>query len=309
MESYEETAGELPGAPPDVAMRLPPHAITHLREDGQTAGGPYQPPAEHEGALGYTMFDTPHSEDDALLVLLPKDSIGALPSQAGVRIKSGCGRAYLGIVVRGPFALPDGLRADAPPVVATAIRGGFFLPEYHGLVQVEIAGEEKNGQLHPHRFRPRPNSPVFALSEAEVQAFLKTGGNIHLGQAFGHENLPIAFPSTAKEVLPRHTGILGTTGGGKSTTVANLVAQLQQAGVATILLDTEGEYTEINEPTNDPKMIEILAEMGRKPQGVANTHLYYPIGRQSANPLHPNRRPFSPSFENISPTPRWRFST
>ena len=294
MDGYTESAGE-------VAMRLPAQAITQLREDGLTVGGPYRSPAGHEGALGFTMFDTPQSEDDSLLVLLPKDSIGALPSQAAVRIKSGCGRVYLGVVVRGPFALPDGLRADAPPVVATAIRGGFFLPEYHGLVLVEIAGEEKNGQLHPHRFRPRPNSPVFALTEEEIKTFLKTGGNIHLGDAFGHENLPIAFPSTAKEVLPRHTGILGTTGGGKSTTVANLVAQLQQAGVATILLDTEGEYTEINEPTDDPKMIEILAEQGRQPQGVANTDLYYLIGRQCANPLHPNRQPFSPSFENLSP--------
>ena len=300
MGDYEEIGG-LPEAPLDIAQRLPAQAITHLREDAQTVGGPFTPSAEHEGALGFTMFDTPQSEDDTLLVLLPKNNIGALPSQAAIRIKSGCGRVYLGIVVRGPFALPDGLKADAPPVVATAIRGGFFLPEYHGLVAVEIAGEEKNGQLHPHRFRPRPNSPVFALSEAEVRTFLKTGGNVHLGNAFGHENLPISFSSTAKEVLPRHTGILGTTGGGKSTTVANLVAQLQKAGVATILLDTEGEYTEINEPTDDPKMIEILSEMGRLPEGVAATDLYYPIGRQCANPLHPRRQPFSPSFENISP--------
>src|SRR5205809_99502 len=90
-------------------------------------------------------------------VVLRELRIGQLPSQATVRVQSSDGRVYLGVVVRGPFALPDGLRADAPPVVASAVRGGFFLPEYHGLVIVEIAGEERNGQLQPHRFRPLPN--------------------------------------------------------------------------------------------------------------------------------------------------------
>jgi DNA helicase HerA-like ATPase len=291
---------ELPPLPADLAQRLPAEALATIRADMRAAGGPYVPP-EEDGRIGCTMFDTPASDDDTIPVLLPKENIGQLPSQAAVRIRSSDGRDYLGVVVRGPFALPDGLRPDAPPVVATAIRGGFFLPDYHGLVVVEIAGEEKNGQVQPHRFRPRPSSPVYVLDEEEVRRFLKTGGNIRLGRAFGHDDLEIAFSSTAKEVLPRHTGILGTTGGGKSTTVANLVARLQQAGVATILLDTEGEYTEMNEPTDDPRMIEILNEMGREPQGVPNTDLYFLVGRQCANPQHPRRKPFSPAFSGISP--------
>ncbi len=292
---------ELPPLPDEVAQSFPSEAFARLREDMQTAGGSYMPPIGHEGSIGCTMFDTPTSDDTTIPVLLPKENIDQLPSQAAVRIKSQDGHTYLGIVVRGPFALPDGLRADAPPVVATAIRGGFFLPDYHGLVIVEIAGEEKNGQLQPHRFRPRPNSPVFVLKPEEVREFLKTGGNVRLGRAFGHDDLEIAFPSRDKQVLPRHTGILGTTGGGKSTTVANLIAQLQAAGVATILLDTEGEYTEMNEPTDDPKMLEILQEIGRAPQGVPDTDLYFLVGRQCANPMHPRRKPFSPAFSGISP--------
>ena len=292
---------ELPPLPDDLAQRLPAETLDQIREDTQAAGGPYVPPVGHEGSVGCTMFDTPTSDDTTIPVLLPKENIDKLPSQSAVRIKSPDGHTYLGIVVRGPFALPDGLRADAPPVVATAIRGGFFLPDYHGLVIVEIAGEEKNGQLQPHRFRPRPNSPVFVLDDEEVRRFLKTGGNVRLGRAFGHDDLEIAFPSGSKEVLPRHTGILGTTGSGKSTTVANLIAQLQAANVATILLDTEGEYTTMDEPTDDPKMVEILHEMDREPQGVPNTDLYFLVGRQCANPLHPRRKPFSPAFSGISP--------
>ena len=302
----QKTPGELPQPPEEIARRLPPEALERMREDTHARGGPYQAPAWREGSVGCTMFDTPTSEDDTVAVLLPKESIAQLPSQAGVRIKSkdpttGQFRSYLGIVVKGPFALPDGLRADAPPVVATAIRGGFFLPEYHGLVMVEIAGEELRGQLQPHRFRPLPNSAVWVLEQEEVREFLKTGGNVRLGRAFGYEDLEIAFPSDKKEVLPRHTGILGTTGGGKSTTVAGLVSQLQAAGVAVILLDTEGEYTEMDQPTDDHTMLRILQEQGRQPAGVPNTTLHFLVNRQCSNPLHPRRRPFSPRFSSISP--------
>lgn len=295
------TFDSLPDAPDDLVQRLPLSVLEQIDRDTAVVGGAYLPPADREGSVGVTMFDTPNSEDNTIPVLLPKESIGKLPSQAAVRIKSLDGRTYLGVVVRGPFALPDGLRADAPPIVATAIRGGIFLPEYHGLVVIEIAGEERNGRTQPHRYRPLPNSPVWVLTDEEVRTFLKTGGNVRLGLAYGHEDLEVAFSAEDKMVLPRHTGILGTTGGGKSTTVANLVANLQQAGVAVILLDTEGEYTKILEPTTQDTMVQALADQGRKPRGVENTYLHYLVGRNCSNPMHPRRMPFSPSFSNISP--------
>jgi uncharacterized protein len=292
--------------PDDLAQRLPVAVLEQIDADTAVVGGAYLPPADREGSVGVTMFDTPASEDNTLPVLLAKENIGRLPSQAAVRIKSLDGRTYLGIVVRGPFALPDGLRADAPPIVATAIRGGVFLPEYHGLVVIEIVGEERVGpdgkaRLQPHRYRPLPNSPVWPLTDEEIRGFLQTGGSVRLGIAYGHDELEIAFAADNKMVLPRHTGILGTTGGGKSTTVASLVANLQQAGVAVVLLDTEGEYTEIYEPTADPTMLQVLKEQGREPRGVDNTHLYHLVGRDSSNPFHPRCEPFSPSFSTISP--------
>lgn len=301
MNGSDSPLHSLPVSPAGLVHPYPAESLQTIRADGDLAGGPFHSEAEHDGRVGVTMFDTPTSDDDTIAVLLPRDNIGMLPSQAAVRIRSACGRIYLGVVVKGPFALPDGLRADAPPVVATAIRGGFFLPEYHGLVYVEIVGEERNGQLQPPRFRPRPNSPVWVLEEDEVRRFLNSIGDIRLGYAYGHDNLEIAFPSHDKAVLPRHTGILGTTGGGKSTTVANLVAQLQAAGVATILLDTEGEYTEMDQPTSDTRMKEILSEMGLAPAGVPNTDLYYLVGRRCSNGMHPRCKPFSPRFSNVSP--------
>jgi len=137
----EETGG---------ARRVFDQVREEMLEDAALRGGAYTIPADRANAAGFTMFDTPNSDDNLIEVLVPKDRIERLPSQASVRIRSRDGRVYLGTVVRGPYALPDGLRADAPPVVATALHGSVFLPEYHGLVSVELAGEERDGALMPH---------------------------------------------------------------------------------------------------------------------------------------------------------------
>jgi DNA helicase HerA-like ATPase len=80
--------------------------------------------------------------------------------------------------------------------------------------------------------RPLPNSPVIPLSELESAAVLKADGDIRLGLVVGYANVAVGVPSQRKDVLPRHSAILGTTGGGKSNTVARLVQQAQQANLA-----------------------------------------------------------------------------
>src|SRR6185295_17160946 len=103
------------------------------------------------------------------------------------------------------------------------------------------------------------------------------------------------------DVLPRHTAILGTTGGGKSTTVARLVQQAQEAGCAVVLLDVEGEYTFLHEPSEDAGMLAALDRRGLKPAGIPNTTLYHLIGRDTANPDHPDLQAFSLQFARFSP--------
>jgi len=126
-------------------------------------------------------------------------------------------------------------------------------------------------------------------------------GDIRLGMAIGHENLPVGIPPADKAVLPRHLGVLGTTGGGKSTTVSGMIGGFQKAGLAIILLDTEGEYTTINQLTSDPKMLKALARAELKPAGVENTHVYHLVGRETSNPDHPSITPFSLRFSDLSP--------
>ena len=113
------------------------------------------------------------------------------------------------------------------------------------------------GQRHacPPRLRPLPNSPVFALDDDESAAVLKAAGDIRLGLVVGYNKVVVGVPSDKKFVLPRHTAVLGTTGGGKSTTIARLVQQAQAAKMAVILLDVEGEYTHLHEPTTNAEML------------------------------------------------------
>ncbi|HEU0052798.1 MAG TPA: ATP-binding protein, partial [Longimicrobium sp.] len=225
-----------------------------------------------------------------------------LPSQTLVEVghrELADRRVYRGVVVQGPFYEPNGLRADAAPLVIMTAKGKPFMPDYHGRVWIEILGEIAGETLVPPRYRPQPNSPVFVLGEEETAAALKIDGDVTLGVAIGHDSMEVSFPSTRKSVLPRHTAILGTTGGGKSTTVANQIKEQQEAGVATILIDTEGEYSHLGEPTDDERMIRALRLRGKEPEGVKNTFIYHLVGRDTTNPGHPNRRAFTLPFDSL----------
>lgn len=293
-----------------VARETSPEFMSALEEEIDLAGGAWQEDEEARGSVGFTMYDTPSSRDNTVTVLLPAEQIGKTPAQSLVRIKSrkkeggGDGRQYLGAIIEGPFAEPDGLRADAPLVVTTTVRGARFMPRYHGRVQVEIMGEEVGNVLVPPRFRPLPNSPVFVLDQEETAERLRIGGDVPLGLAVGYEEMVVALPSARKDVFPRHTGILGTTGGGKSTTVSGLVGKLAAAGVGVVVFDTEGEYTRISEPAGGGEMREMLAALerrGLKPEGVKNVAIRRLVGRDSTNASYADNREFSLEFSNISP--------
>jgi hypothetical protein len=290
-----------------LVQPMPEEFVELLEEEIEDAGGELEEAEEYKGAIGWTMFDTPNSKDNTITVLLPSDEIGKVPSQSLVRIKSrpkekrGDGRQYLGAIVQGPFAEPDGLRADAPIVVTTTVRGAMFLPKYHGRIQVEILGEEIDGTIVPPRFRPLPNSPVFALDQSETEEKLKLVGDVRLGLAVGYEQMAVALPSGRKDVFPRHLAILGTTGGGKSTTVSGVIGKLAAQDVAVVIFDTEGEYTRIMEPTTDANMLAVLERKGLAPKGVDKVGIRHLVGRDTTNPDYSNNLAFSLEYSNLSP--------
>lgn len=290
-----------------VARSVSHDTLARLIATAEEVGGAYTPLPGTEGAVAFTHFDTPASEDNAVTILLTKENMDRLPSQALVRVNSlkddgSVDRSYLGTVVAGPFAEPDGLRADSPIVVITTVQGKIFLPRYHGRASVEILGEEVEGQIIPPRYRPRPNSPVFPLDTAETARVLKVGGDARIGLVVGQEEITVSIPTDKKAVLPRHTGILGTTGGGKSTTVSVLVHQLQQAGVATILIDVEGEYTEIDLPTDNAQMQTALKRRDLTPAGTNNLHVFHLVGRETSREVSGGFiKPFCLRFSDLSP--------
>ena len=247
-------------------VREAPDDMIRAELDGLEA---FTPP-RRDGVIGWTMFDTPTARDDTVVALLPKDKIGAVPNRGLVRIESeGDDRTYLGIVQAGPFAEPDGLRGDAPLVVTVQVRSGqMLLPQFHGRIHIEIMGQRSGKAVVPPRFRPLPSSPVFLLDAEETRGLLRCDGDMALGLAAGHDDLSVGIPSDRKSVLPRHTGVLGTTGAGKSTTVSRMIQQARKAEMAVVLLDVEGEYTEIGRPADNPEMVELLAERGMEPEGV-----------------------------------------
>jgi len=270
-------------------------------------GGEGIPDPNLEGADGVTMFDMPNSEDNLLTVLLPLRNLKKIGAHSIVEIRSrskengGDGKTYRGIVVAGPFHDPDGLKADAPILISTTINGAIFLPNYHGRVLVELLGELLDDAIMPPRFRPLPNSPVFVLGRDETAKVLNVDGNVSLGQAIGHDSIDVCIPADKKIVLPRHTGILGTTGGGKSTTVSGLIDQFQREGIATILIDTEGEYTNMDKPTEAVNMIKLLSKRGIEPHGIKNIKVYHPLGRETRAVDPTSTMEFNLKFSNLSP--------
>jgi DNA helicase HerA-like ATPase len=276
------------------------------------AGGVLPAPVDAEGAVGFTHFDAADAQDDHVVVLMTSENIEQLPMQSLVRIRSAPdpqhhvpARDYLGVVTAGPFAEPDGLRADSSIVVATTTqgRGRILLPRYHGRAFVQILGEEiEPGKLVPHRYRPRPNSPVFPLSLDETTSVLRVGGDAQLGALVGNQQITVAVNTRLKSVLPRHMGILGTTGSGKSTTVARLVHELQRAGAAVVIFDVEGEYTEVDQPTDHEAMLAALRRRDLQPQGVPNLHVYHLVGRQTSREgPQANVSSFRLDFADLSP--------
>lgn len=287
-------------------------AADRLERTGSDNGGPYQEPEAYLGSCARTMFDRPGSEDGTVTVLVPEHQIGTVTREAYVRIPSIHPRTgeieaeYLGVVASGPFAEPDALGATSPTLVVAAAHGAVLTPKYHGVAQVEVFGERVDGQLIPPLRRPCPNSPVFLLADDEIKAVL--GLNIpagekpvRLGLLDGVSSLPIKIPAVKKSVLFSHMAILGTTGGGKSTTVSGTIMNLANADNAVVVFDIEGEYTTMERPTENPQMLAALKKRGLQPKGADNTRLFLLAGRTPANPKHADIRRFKIAFDELSP--------
>src|SRR5262249_48172299 len=112
-------------------------------------------------AAGFTHFGTSSREDNQITVLLARRELNQPASQTLVRIKSRDDRRnYLGVVVKGPFSEPDAVPPNSSMATGATVQGKKvqYTFDYHGRCEVEVLGEEVDGNLVPPRFRPRPKS-------------------------------------------------------------------------------------------------------------------------------------------------------
>jgi hypothetical protein len=289
-----------------VARSLPEAELdtfTELRFQADAVAAELDP--ELAKAVAFTHFDTASSQDNLITVLMTRDDLHKLPSQTLVRVKSlEDRRSYLGVVVRGPFSEPDAVAANSTIAVGVVVQGKklSYTFDYHGRAEIEILGEESDdGQLVPPGHRPRPKSPVFLLDDEESEHVLGMKGEMCLGMVVGYKEMEARIDALDKSVLPRHTGIIGTTGGGKSTTVATLIHRAQSSGVATIVFDVEGEYTHVDQATDEQAMLAALARRRQKPEGVKDLHIHHLTNRDTRNRRHKHRHPFALNFSSLSP--------
>jgi hypothetical protein len=273
-----------------------------LLNTADAAGGARKLPEAFEGSFGRTLFDTPGAVDGEVTVVLPSENILNVTSQALLRVNSyPDGRQYVGTVAAGPFFDPDGISADSTAMVISAVNGAIGMPGHHGRLKLQLLGEEIGGRIGPANRRPIPNSPVFLVGDEEMASILGLEGDFALGSVMGHETVDVLVPVHKKSVLYRHTGVLGTTGGGKSTTITNYAGGLAHEGAAVILLDTEGEYTTMHEVTSDRDMLALAAAKKLPVKGVPDTHVLTLVGREASNPDHPSQKEFSLDFTKLSP--------
>jgi hypothetical protein len=76
--------------------------------------------------------------------------------------------------------------------------------------------------------------------------------------------------------LPRNLGIFGTVGSGKSNTAQVVIEEAAANGWAVIVLDVEGEYTDMDQPADEGDLAARLAPFGRRPAGLTDFHLFCP---------------------------------
>lgn len=298
----DSEATENAGAAEDMVRPAPVSAAQTLADDAERGGGPFQEGPEYEGSFGRTLFDDRASEDGSVTVVFPAERIGDIPCQSLIRIVSVPDRhEYIALVSSGPFCEPDGLTAQSPQLVVSAVRGHQTLPRHHGRLQATILGEKTPKGIIPARRRPRPNAAVHLVPERDVSAILHLEGNMRLGLLNGHEDVEIRIDTRKKSILPRHTAHIGTTGGGKSTGVGRTIYEFQKAGTCVVVFDVEGEYTALNEATDNDGLTEVLEQRGLKPEGVEDTHVYRLCGCAGANPKHPSSKEITLQFEQISP--------
>lgn len=173
---------------------------------------------------------------------------------------------FLGRIVAGPY-FPDGQEEGAEILARIE-------------VQAELAGDGPRETSD----RPAPGAQVVALQPEEIRNLLGCDGDMHLGHLVGSGNLAVGLRSTSKDVLPRNLGIFGTVGSGKSNTAQVVIEEAARNGWAVVVLDVEGEYVGMDQPSLEASLFDGLPTFDRSPQGLEDFRVLHPASCSSSSP-------------------------
>lgn len=258
---------------------------------------------EAEGAIAFIHFDPSAIKSHVAQALVHNNDLTKVHRGLYVFIKSAKDeRCYIGRVVEGPFYSPDALKRDSTPVQFIILNQGqgkvLSVPEYHGWIQIEILGEERDGILTGAVRRPHPASPVLPYDSEMMTGMLNLSGNIRMGMLDNYENVLVEVDGENKGVVPRNWLTVGTIGSGKTNTCQVFIEETLAARYAQVVVDPEGEFIFMDEPSTAQSIEEDLNRFGRTPRGVSSITVYHP-------PLSESKRDgaieFSVPFDSLSP--------
>jgi len=242
--------------------------------------------------LGFVNFDAGHVENATTGALVAEERRHRFRRDVYVGIRDTEQRKeFLGRIVEGPFHSPHEISADSAMSRVTVLHPErtHFRPSYYVHGTVEVLGEILDGgAVVPTPTRPRPYSEIYIFPADRLREMLGITGTFYIGHLMGYESVAVHAEVGSKNFLPRNLGIFGTVGAGKSNTTQVVVEEALDAGWAVAVVDVEGEYVRMEEPTADPHLRTILEQRyGIQPAGITDLRVYVPASGTSdaASPI------------------------
>lgn len=238
------------------------------------------------GTLGYVNFDASSSENNTTNAMVAAEYRQQFKRDSYVLISDQeQGLEFLGRVVEGPFHSPHEISADSAITRTTILNPERtrFRPSYFVFGTIEVLGQLVAGErIVSTPTRPRPYSQISVFPPDRLRQLLDIEGDFLLGSLMGYENVFVSTNVENKNFLPRNLGIFGTVGSGKSNTTQVLIEEAIEAGWAVVVIDVEGEYVRMDEPTDDQNLIPVLIDQYETtPEGIYDFSVYVPSSGSS----------------------------
>jgi DNA helicase HerA-like ATPase len=251
--------------------------------------------------LGHVHFDSSNARSNLSDILALRDRAEGIFRNKYVEIVAPLAdRQFLGRIVEGPFFVPEEVGRDSAFAQTAILHGEEFkaLPSFYVLARAEILGELRDGAMFGTAARPIPKSVVRDLSTEDIKKLIGLRGDMILGALSGYPGVLVTLDSKSKKVLPRNVGIFGTVGSGKTNTAQVLIEEASRNGYAVVVLDVEGEYTAMDEPTKETHLMQKLSASGRKAEGLSDFRVYHPTGGEAGTQAS---KEFGVPFQDMPP--------